>query len=646
MKKLLLILIAPFLILGQEINQTNINLETVNIYGSMIDLNSLESGKNITIISADEIHNYSFNSIDELLKLIPSIELQSRGGFGNQSDIVLRGSTFNQTLVLLDGARVNDPLTGHFSMYIPINPFEIHQIEIIRGGGSSIYGPDAVGGVINIVTKLFKEDANKDELILESKIGSNKLESDNLFIAKKLHKKFYTTLGVNLIKSDGQELYDDIFSFFDNQTFSLSHKYSFNEKLNIILRSVYAKRSFNSQYYYTRSTYDLSNETIKKNWTQTQINYQIDDNRQLSFMTTYQSVDDLYIFNPAFPSYQNYTELTNSNLNYTKKTSSYRLVSGLNIQNRKITSIDRGNHSDYYIGGFINFMKKIKAIAINPSLRLDYNQSYNIQLCPQLDINYNHENYNIRTSIGRTIRSADFTERFYNNNYADTLSSGRNIGNPDLKAETSLNWEVGFDIKKYKNTIIKNTLFYRKSSNLIDWVLMSANQISTNINLLENESYLFAQNISKLNTLGFESEIWLNIIRKNKLSIDGSFGYCKIFSAEENQNIFDKNTSLLSKYLANNSGDRFNYNLFLGWDKWKLNLNGQMKIRGNESDLTINQTLSQSYFIHNINLNYAMGSRLTCSTELINIFNKEYADILGAIMPRRWFVLGFKYIVN
>ncbi|MAQ47412.1 MAG: hypothetical protein CMD27_00845 [Flavobacteriales bacterium] len=84
----------------------------------------------------------------------------------------------------------------------------------------------------------------------------------------------------------------------------------------------------------------------------------------------------------------------------------------------------------------------------------------------------------------------------------------------------------------------------------------------------------------------------------------------------------------------------------MGWDKWKLNLNGQMKIRGNESDLTINQTLSQSYFIHNINLNYAMGSRLTCSTELINIFNKEYADILGAIMPRRWFVLGFKYIVN
>ena len=138
------------------------------------------------------------------------------------------------------------------------------------------------------------------------------------------------------------KLYDGIFSFFDNQTFSLSHKYAFNNKLNIILRSAYAKRAFNSQYYYTRSSYDLSNETIKKSWTQAQINYTIDETRKISFMTSYQNVDDLYIFNPDFPSYQNYTELTNSNLNYTKKTKSYRLVSGLNLQNRKIVVLIEG----------------------------------------------------------------------------------------------------------------------------------------------------------------------------------------------------------------------------------------------------------------------------------------------------------------
>ena len=78
---------------GQQGNQSNknINLETVNLYSSFIDLNAEESGKNVTVINAIDLDNYSFNSIDELLKLIPSIELQSRGGFGTQSDLVLRG---------------------------------------------------------------------------------------------------------------------------------------------------------------------------------------------------------------------------------------------------------------------------------------------------------------------------------------------------------------------------------------------------------------------------------------------------------------------------------------------------------------------------------------------------------------------------
>ena len=90
MKKFIIILIFPFIIFSQDENE-NINLETVNIYGSLIDLNNFETGKNVTIISSKQIQEYSFNSIDELLKLVPSIEIQSRGGFGNQSDLALEG---------------------------------------------------------------------------------------------------------------------------------------------------------------------------------------------------------------------------------------------------------------------------------------------------------------------------------------------------------------------------------------------------------------------------------------------------------------------------------------------------------------------------------------------------------------------------
>ena len=247
------------------------------------------------------------------------------------------------------------------------------------------------------------------------------------------------------------------------------------------------------------------------------INYKIDQYSQIDFLTALQSTSDLYVFNPDFPIYENETNLLSSKINYVMKKDQHRLVSGLEFQNRGIISLDRGVHEDVYVGGYINFMKRFNKIVVNPSLRIDYNKAYKTQICPQFDINYNNLKYNLRFSAGRTIRSADFTERFYNNNYPDTLSPGRNMGNPDLSSENSLNLELGFDYKKFKNTLFKSTIFYRQSTNLIDWVMLNSNQIETGINLFENESYLFAQNISKLNTLGLETEIWFDLLReKNK----------------------------------------------------------------------------------------------------------------------------------
>ena len=640
MRKNNLNLLALFLLFNFLAAQDNSILQTIDVYGSQIDLKQSESGKNITIITKTQISNYSFNSIDELLKLIPSIELQSRGGFGNQSDLVLRGSTFTQTLVLLDGARVNDPLTGHFSMYIPITAYEIEQIEIIRGGGSSLFGPDAVGGVINIVTKAFTNKENNDEFVYQGKVGSNKLRSNNIFFSRNLNSKYYTSFGLKLIKSDGQELYKDVFSFFDNQTFSLSHKYYFNKKLNLSVRSVYAKRFFNSQYYYTRSSYDMSNETIKKNWTQALVNYKVDSISDIKLMATYQNVDDLYIFNPEFPSYQNFTKLSNINLTYFKQQKSYSSVAGINIENRKISSLDRGDHSDYYVGSFINIKKKVKDITLNPSARLDYNESYGFQLCPQLDVSFANEDFNLRSSLGRTIRSADFTERFYNNNYSDTLSVGRNIGNPDLEAEKSLNFEIGLDIKRLKNFLFKNTVFLRKSTNLIDWVLTNSNEITSNVNTYENSDYLYAQNISSLNTLGYEAEFWFKLLHQENLNLDGSFGYTKIFNSEPSQNIFQNNTNISSKYLANSSGDRLSYNITAKSTKLKLNLNGQLKVREKENDISINQNLTKTYFVQNLNFGYQHDEFISLDFEIINLFNANYSDLLGAIMPKRWLIIG------
>ena len=127
--------------------------------------------------------------------------------------------------------------------------------------------------------------------------------------------------------------------------------------------------------------------------------YKINEQSELVFQNVYKRANDLFIFNPDFPPFnENKTDLINNKLYYFKKSDRYNLVYGLDYQSRKINSIDRGNHDDIYFGSFINFVLKPKegnyGFFLNPSLRLDYNESYSLQYCPQIDLNYNQKNYN------------------------------------------------------------------------------------------------------------------------------------------------------------------------------------------------------------------------------------------------------------
>ena len=91
------------------------------------------------------------NAVD-FLRLDPSLNLEERSPSGVQADLSLRGSTFEQTLVLVDGLRVNDPETGHLNFDIS-TPFDaISRIDVLHGSGSTFFGSDAIGGAIDLVT--------------------------------------------------------------------------------------------------------------------------------------------------------------------------------------------------------------------------------------------------------------------------------------------------------------------------------------------------------------------------------------------------------------------------------------------------------------------------------------------------------------
>ena len=137
--------------------QNPLDLDPLTLTTSRAPQKASETGRSITVVDGSLFKQLPVFSIDELLKYVPGVEVQSRGPMGAQSDIVMRGGTFQQVLVLVDGIKLNDPITGHFSSYIPIAPSEIDRIEVLRGPAAAIYGAEAVGGVINVITKTFNQ---------------------------------------------------------------------------------------------------------------------------------------------------------------------------------------------------------------------------------------------------------------------------------------------------------------------------------------------------------------------------------------------------------------------------------------------------------------------------------------------------------
>ena len=110
------------------------------------------AGRREVILTREEIAELPVNTVHELLAVIPGSGLARRGARGVQGDLNLRGSTFEQALVMVNGMRVNNPQTGHHNLDLFLPLASVERVEVLFGSGSALYGPDAFGGAVNIVT--------------------------------------------------------------------------------------------------------------------------------------------------------------------------------------------------------------------------------------------------------------------------------------------------------------------------------------------------------------------------------------------------------------------------------------------------------------------------------------------------------------
>lgn len=647
MKKILLcvaaIACANSMSFAQETNIKVTELDSVRVSANRIKQNITKTGKNVQVITAKDIQLLPVNSTDELLRVLPGIEIQSRGGFGVQSDMSLRGSTFNQVLVMVDGVRVNDPLTGHFNGYVPVVLSEIERIEITKGTASSIYGADAVGGVINFITK--SEPTNADlNVIANLKGGSYGYVGSDINLLGK-SKKWRFSLGLQSNQSDGEQFVNPNYgvvatapemhnTWFETNTFAGSLGRELGKHWKINLRSSYDQRSFAAQYFYTANVYDQSVENTTVFFNNLKLS-----GKQGKFTTdvdfAYRVSTDEFIFNPLFAKNDHTTQFGlfqfNQTFEWNDKNS---FVYGTQVDFRSIESSDRGDHDNFHAGVYGQWINQsIKNLTSTISVRGDYDDNYDLEVSPQLNVSYIINKFVVRGGAGRGIRAADYTERYVSNNL-ETLGSGRNLGNPDLIAESSWNYELGADYYINQGFKAVVTGFYRASDNLIDYVPTTGSTITNvSVELDPNGSYFYTQNLTVINTAGVELELWYNKQFSDGSKLNAKLGYTGLASENPEGEV--------SKYVSSHATNLINGSLGYSISKLDVGFTGLYKSRESAYSEAIGIGIRPEYFVANANVGVrVLDDRLTIKAEVLNLFDEEYSDILGAVMPGRWFMTG------
>jgi vitamin B12 transporter len=142
---------------GEEQKEKNIKSERISeivITATKSGINKKETGASITVITAEQIEQKEKMNVVDLLKDTTGVSVSQSSPFGGLADLYMRGTNSNHVVVLIDGIKVNDPASvGHGFDFAHLTTDNIERIEIVRGSQSTLYGSDAIGGVINIITK-------------------------------------------------------------------------------------------------------------------------------------------------------------------------------------------------------------------------------------------------------------------------------------------------------------------------------------------------------------------------------------------------------------------------------------------------------------------------------------------------------------
>lgn len=591
----------------------NLELEKIVVTPYRTEVSSEASGSSVEKININELNNKGVNSLKEALEESSSIVEASSGSLGGDTSVFLRGHNSNHTRFMLDGIKIYDPMiTGAYYNFTHFNLQGIDRIEISKGPQSSLYGSDAIGGVINLFTK---KGAGKPQFTFKQEAGSYNTYIESLDISGEKNKLDYymgiirTDIGGYSLAAEKNNNHERDPYHNLNSSLRLDYEASDKTKLELIWHYIYAKYE-----------YDASS------WAPPYLPIDDDDNHAYDYenilgLSVKQNITDILNYKLVLSStriYRKGLEDASSHNWYLGKTYQmdnqfdikltdfYKVILGSDYLKEIGDSfrVDSGFISDFpkettnNKGYFIeNLFSPDKNSLVSFSYRTDEHSSFKDKETLRVAANYTFDfiKTKLKASYGTGFKAPSLYQL-----YAPVTAYGP-IGNTKLRPEESESYEVG--IEKDITGIFKVNLnyFHSQLKNLIDFS--------------NTQGYI---NIGKASIIGLESEFSYYLNKYLRLSL----GYTWLDT--ENK---DSHTEL-ARRPANKIV------LKIKGELNKLAIYFDLAYIGHRYSDTAGTQLLKSYILGNISLNYKLKENLNIFARFENILNEKYEEIAGYQTPK------------
>jgi iron complex outermembrane receptor protein len=569
---------------------------TVVVVGTPDPLTEEESPRSTETL---EVQKYplAFTDLNDLLRDDSSVDIEQRGGGGVQGDLSIWGSSYEQTLVLLNGWRVNDAETSHFNLDLPVPMEMVGSVNVLHGAGSTLYGSDAVSGVVDFVTA----PAAAGPRLLMREGGGSFGEDDQAAVVSWGGKKLSEVIGGGRDFSDGF-MYDR--GYRSEEGSSETRFHSLLGDSDVLLGG--SDRSFGANQFY--GNYDSWERT--KEWF-AGINQQIDAKTQA--VLAYRRHSDIYVLLINDPSYYKNQYDDDSWQGAVRRSDDLpwkgaAIYYGLEEDADQIVSNNLGDHGRNRGAGYVDFELKGKRWGtISGGMREEIFSGGMAVATPSAAMSFwVKKKVKLRASVERGFRLPTYVDLYY--------SDPSTIGNPNLRPESVWNFDAGADWYLSERLTFTLTAFHSDQTNAIDYVRANASVPWQ------------AENLNGVRFTGVDAGMDWRPMAGQEVRL----GLTTLEGAQEALH------GLQSEYV-------FNYpvqNAVAEWiGQWKNGLLLRQRLR------VVNRVDRGVSPIWDASVVYDRG-RVQPYVQMTNLSNTGYQEILGVQMPGRAFVGGVQVVVG